>query len=347
MSRLLLISLLFSIQLCAQNKDGVQFIQEAKLQELHLSHKVFYEKGKLPARNFIVKDYRFDTSKVGYTDPGALISHYVKVKPDQDWSTILTTYFSENLDPSSPNTILIIIRSFWMQEGLIDELTNKKVVQKEWMTNGDMRGGSCEAALDIFLQADSVCMPLFKLEHTFLNFRKFKTANLDEWFFLPYDSMARRLFQKNIPSNWQQGKTVSSGTIRSVYAQRFSKPVLANRSLTRGVYLSFADFCKNKVSFTDFRFQSGKITDELYTGSRDNESLLTEYWGFYDGTQLFIRIGYNAFPAVPSGQTWEVYGAKHISNVHSNAQPGDLITVNRMTLFRKILQLNMETGEFY
>jgi hypothetical protein len=102
-----------------------------------------------------------------------------------------------------------------------------------------------------------------------------------------------------------------------------------------------------KISVTNFRFHPGKITDELYTGSGKDERLLTDYWGFYDGKQLFIRSGFNAFPAVRCGNSWEVYGAKHISNVHNNAQPGQLIRINSMELFRKIMQVNMETGVFY
>lgn len=331
----------------AQSTDGTKYMLNATPLSLDLNSKKFYEKITLPAKKIVVQDYRFDTTKIGYVDPGFTVSGYNKVNHSGSWTPLLNQYFSGNLDPNSPNELLIIIRSFWMQDGFMDELSNKKIMKTEWMGRSDLKGGSCKAALDIFLYADSACMPLLKLEATFLNFRKFKAGNLDEWFFLPYDSMARNLSKKNIPPNWQKGKTIPLSVVQAAYAQRFGKPVLSQPGFEKGIYMTFADFCNNKITRTDFRFKAGKITDELYIGDEKNETLLTDYWGFYDGKQLYIRCGFNAFPAVRSNNTWEVFGAKHLSNIHNNAQPGDLIRVNSMDIFRKILQLNMETGEFY
>ncbi|MEO5945709.1 MAG: hypothetical protein ABIP79_02755 [Chitinophagaceae bacterium] len=97
---------------------------------------------------------------------------------------------------------------------------------------------------------------------------------------------------------------------------------------------------------TNFKFTNGKVTDELYLVNNGKDELLTDFWGFNDGKKLFIKLGFNIFPAVPQQNTFEVFGAKHISNYHNNPKQGD-IKITSMDLDLKILQLNMETGKFF
>lgn len=98
---------------------------------------------------------------------------------------------------------------------------------------------------------------------------------------------------------------------------------------------------------SDFRLAKGKLTDQLYLIENGSETLLTEFWGFSDGINLFIKAGFNVYMAVRQQNSFEVYGGKYISNFQNNASQRDLIKINGIKVDRKILQLNMETGEFY
>jgi hypothetical protein len=52
--------------------------------------------------------------------------------------------------------------------------------------------------------------------------------------------------------------------------------------------------------------------------------LVPEYWGFCNGESLFIHTGFNAFEALKQQSTFEIFGAKHVSNYHNNPQQGDI-----------------------
>jgi hypothetical protein len=110
--------------------------------------------------------------------------------------------------------------------------------------------------------------------------------------------------------------------------------------------MTFEDFKKNKPVNVEFRLKRGNITDELYKGSGQNEELVTDYWGFFDGSSLYIKAGFSAFKAVRQQNTFEIYGAKQIGNYHDNPEPGG-ININSTAIERKILQVNMDTGELY
>ena len=122
-------------------------------------------------------------------------------------------------------------------------------------------------------------------------------------------------------------------------------------SLTqKGIYKSFDDFKNNTPWIVEFELKKGKITDELYVNSGTSSQVLPEYWGFYDGKQLFIKSGYNAFPAVQQQNSFEVYGSKFITHTQiafRNAITGVVWGASKKVLDKKILQLNMETGEFH
>lgn len=338
----------------AQKSEGLQYIENAEPRTFIFSDKQYYVPGKMPFGKIVVADYRFDTSKVGYITMGLGKSANKAIRPDKNWNSLLNHYFKAHLDPASPNTLFIVLRSFWMQEGILDEITSKKIIRKEWLNQRDMgvpgiknQGGNCKAAIDIFVCSDSLYQPLFKLEETFLNFNAYRPGNLDQWFYLPFDSMARRIASMDISNELSRKKKIPATAIQQFYTERLQLPVLQTGTLIRGIYLSFDDFRQQKLYTADFRLQKGRTTDELYIVQNGNESLLTEFWGFSDGSQLYIKAGFNVFPALRRQNTFEVFGAKHISNVHNNASSGDLIRINSMEVERKILQLNMDTGVFY
>lgn len=329
-----------------QERDFLKYIREAGQFKLSLFNKTFYnEELRLPISSIRVLDFRFDSSKIGYVDKGCAEAAYCRVVSAAGWNETIQNYFQKNIQPGSPNSLLIVIRKFWMQEGLVDELTNKKVVQSEWLSKKN-RGGVCKAGLDIFIQTGDQYQPLFKLDASFLHTYNYRAGRLDEWFFLPFDSVARRISGMKLAETLTGKRKISLPEIREFYSERQLLPVL-NEPIRKGVFLRFEDFQNNKPLETVFRISRGKLTDELYTGDKKNETIQAEFWGAYDGKDLYIRSGFNIFTAIRQQNSFEIFGAKHISNVHNDPSPGQLIRVNEMNVFLKILQMDMETGEFY
>ncbi len=342
----ILFFLIYFFPASAQKTDGREYILNATEYMPPLLGKAYYASGRLPFKQIIVKDYRFDTSKIGYVYNRGGPSGYYKIKLAYDWSALLTNYFRSNLDPSSGSSLFVVIKSYWMQEGVIDEITTKKVIQKSAFGASDA-DGNCKAVLDVYIQTDDILQPFFKIEDTFLNFYKFKTAKLGEWFFLPFDSMARKITASDVAAVLAGRRKLRIAEADSFYLKRFDLPVLKTGLLPKGIYLSFEDFKNNKILSADFRLQQGKITDELYLVQNEKENLITEFWGFSDGKDLFIKSGFNVYASVRQHNSFEVFGGKHISNYHNNPSQGDLLRVNSMSVDRKILHLSMETGKFY
>lgn len=329
-----------------QEKDYLKNIREAGQFNLSLLSKTFYKEDlRLPISGISILDYRFDSSKIGYVDKGCPEAAYCRVVAATGWNETLQNYFQKNIQPGSPHSLLIVIRKFWMQEGLVDELTDKKVVQSEWMSKKN-RGGVCKAGLDIFIRTGDQYQPLFKLDASFLHTYNYRAGRLDEWFFLPFDSVARRINGINLTETLTGKRKITLPEIQSFYSERQQLPVF-KEPIRKGVFLRYEDFQNNKPMETVFRISRGKLTDELYTGEKKNETILAEFWGAYDGKDLYIRSGFNIFQAIRQQNSFEIFGAKHISNVHNDPAPGQLVRVNEMNVFLKILQMDMETGEFY
>lgn len=330
----------------AQEKKGLKNIEEAGEISISLSGHPFYNENlSLPVRDIQVMDYRFDSSKIAYADKRCNGSAYCRVVNPLGWNNSLQNYFAPNLNPRSPYQLLIVIRSFWMQEGIQNELTEKKVIKTEWMSRREA-GGYCKAGLDVFIRQGDSCQALFKIDASFLHIINFRPGRLSDWFFLPFDSVARRLSQTDLTTALAGKRKISLQQIRDHYSSRLDIPVL-KEPLKQGIFMRFEDFKNNRPLETPFRIQQGKVTDELYMGVKEQESIVTDFWGAYDGKELYIYSGFNIFPAMRQQNSYEIFGSKHVEHVHNAPAAGQLIRVNEMNVYLKILHLDMESGRFF
>ena len=177
----------------AQKNDGTDYILNSQEFKTSFLEKSYYKDVKLPFNEIIIFDKRFDTSKLGYLKiPNIGKKAFGKIQLQRTWTAIINHYFRKNLNPSSTSKLIIYIRSFWMQEGALDEMTTKKVITKSILGKADAYGNS-KADIDIYVQTDTTLQALFKIEDVFLNYYKFTANKMDEWFFLPFDSLARTM----------------------------------------------------------------------------------------------------------------------------------------------------------
>lgn len=330
----------------AQKSEGLAFIKDAETYSASFASKSYYSHDNIPFRSIEVLDYRYDSSKIGYVEAALLGKKYYRIVPESGWADNLTRYFEKNLDLSADYTLAIVIRNYWMQEGFIEKITDKKVITRQ--SGPGNEGGTCTAGIDVYAKKDSLYQPLFKIDYDFLNFYNFKIARLEEWYFLPFDSMAKMLKAYNLEKAFTTRRKIYETEIRSFYTERLNNAAMIEYPTQKGIYLSFDDLKNNKILTTDFKVENGKVTDELYLIDGDSKQILTDFWGCFDGKTFFIKSGYNIFPALQQQNTFEVYGNKYISNVYSQYNSPDItITSSRMKIDKKILQINMETGSFF
>jgi hypothetical protein len=327
-----------------QSKERTDHIREAGSFKKDFLEKNSYPGEKIPFNRIIVYDYRYDSSKLGYLARVATGSAYSSIQSKHDWATNLNHYFRDILDPGSNRSLVFVIKTFWMQQGIIDETLNKKVVAKAAMERAD-QGGFCRAAIDVYIQTDSLT-PYFQVEDSFLELFNFRPGNLEAFYYLPFDSIARRI-KTTDPASLKKPKNRSLADVAAYYQKRTDLPILRDTITRRGIFRTFQDFKNNRPSEEKFKIRRSKLTDELYVVNGNEESLLIDFFGACDESGLYIKVGYGICTAVRSQNTFEVHGAKHISNYHNNPQQGELLRLNSMNLDRKILQLNMDTGIFY
>jgi hypothetical protein len=338
---------ILSVSLYGQKRDDNWRIEEAGTTSPSFENITYYKKQVLPFRDIIVLDKRYDSSKAGYANVLAGRSKYSRIVPKQSWSVIINNYFKKNLDPASSQSLVFIIRSFWIQRGAIEELTSKKVVTKAAFGSTDF-GGNCKAAIDVYVQTDSSLQPLFQVDTSFISLiSNFNKNTVENFFFLPFDSVARKIATLKIEEVISRKRKLSWKEVNDHYSSRLNFPVLTEQSINKGIYFTFNDFKNNKPYATSIRFREGKLTDELYITENGKEELVVNYWGFCDNEgNLYIKSGFNAFKAIRQQNTFELYGAKYVSNYHNNPAQGD-IRISSYSLDEKILQVNMDNGKLF
>lgn len=215
------------------------------------------------------------------------------------------------------------------------------------MTGSIDEGGYVTSALDVYVQNDSSLWGLFKIDTSFINLASNYNKNrLEDFFFLPFDSIARRISTMPVPDVLATRRKLSWEEVNTYYDKRFDLPVLKDTGIKKGIFLRFDDFKNNKPMEGPFKFVNGKVTDELYIVSKDHEELVSKYWGFFDGNSLYIQTGLSAFKAIRQQDTFELYGAKQVTNYHNNGRQNDF-NVSGYSVDKKILQVNMSTGKIY
>lgn len=331
----------------SQNRDETRIIRQAGTAMYSFDDVRYFRTGSIPFREIIIVDQRFDTTKLGYVNSNQ------KVKLGKGWTDILNSYFKNNLDPNAERSLVIFIKSFWMQKGIVEKIVHKKIVTRDIFGSSEFgeigaqrisNSGSVTCNLEIFSKTGDDYQALYRIDTFFLNpITSFNRARLREYFFLPFDSVFQKTSKTDIQSLLSKRKKHTADEVANAYQKRRTIPLLTEAAPRKGIYYTFKDFRENKPGDPSFRFREGKLSDELYS---ESGQLITDYWGFSDGTDLYIKAGFSAFKAVRQHDTFEIFGSLYVANYHDNPVPGG-INLRSTAIDRKILQLDMETGGFY
>jgi hypothetical protein len=248
--------------------------------------------------------------------------------------------------------MVIIVKTFWLQQEY--DLTEDNVAIKSGNFYYPLGNAVCLVDFEVFCQTGNELRALLKLDYEF-DLSSYRKKRLDEVSLIAFDSVAGKMQSIPVDELLARKKVFTWEELDKAYAKRFDLPVLTTVSPSKGVFMTFEDFRQGKIGHSDFAFRKGSLTDELYIKSGNNETLLLEFWGFFDGKDYYIKLGHNFFKLLRQNNTFDFMGAKNLTRYSSNFDnySGRGVTSNgRLTIVQtkldlKPLQIDMQTGEVY
>lgn len=299
---------------------------------------------KLPFASITVTDVRFDTTKLGYltasikeNERRICLSNAGK----QIGSYLTDHYASDSV--VNGEKIFAFIKKLWIDDVGVDSVRYGFFFKIEY-----------------YLNREECFYPLYRFDTAMVMHGELSTWGT--WINKGLIASARKLFHTN-QVNLDQLKCYSLRQIDSFNYAPKNIPILTERILRKGVYLSFYQFKNNKPAYRDFGINADEDFDILYVqGKNLKDSAINDAWGFCDGSKLFIRVGQNFYPLHRVDHNFEYYGIDKTGN-HSRFpySPGsrylDPLSAGIDMGFRKLMsrietdverlslyQLDMETG---
>ena len=353
MTRLILVWIFIFNHLIAYPQLTVNDLKNSETYIIH-PNALKWDNKSLPFKNVVVIDNRFDTSKLGYKK---VFSKYQKMKTTKGLAETIQqkihTAIQNSMDTLSSGSLYIFINHLWIQQTTNRELSKRRISQPN--TNYDTNFVSCNATIESYILDKELFYPLLKIDST-ISVMGVLWSQVDKSISIPFQLLLDELAAMDLN---RKRKPVPSSVLSDHYKARLKYPILNSDSYLKGVYLNYRDFLNNKVTYPFFEVEYGRVTDELYVVDNGNKRLQDKLWGFNDGENIFIKIGFNFFELSRENFTYELIGAKVLkqnASLMKTNSGGDLFSlgIDNIRSERKIristyrpLQLNMDTGEPY
>jgi hypothetical protein len=318
--------------------------------QLELKSAKNLEKATLPFKALRVLDKRFDSSKLGY----AFFSlQYKNILLNSSLSTGIEDYFKDNFicTPASDKILVIVLRTLWMHEMKsgeedIEDFNNETRSISKYILKADiysLQNNSYQALARI----DTVFKDILPLK----NISAQLLAN-------SLNYTARKISSLNLEQLSITKTKISEKDVMNYYDQRFKKPRIIHDTLQRGIYLNFNDFLNNHPTLYKFTLEQDEESDYLYIEENGEEKLFTDFWGFSDGDNLYVKLGFNFFKLTRDNNTYSFWGCRQA--VHKTPSRnknrvvrymafGNLANLRSAKLknILRPMQLDMETGSAY
>jgi len=335
--------------LVAQKSHDISLL---KTQSLKNDASQFSDSFLVPFNKIEVMDLRFDTSKIGYAIYNSKNNHtrFVTAGGVEGYlNKRLNDYFKANLDAGSSNTLVIVLKKLWLEYGSTNMMLRSKDVPDESKWSISNRNAVCLADIDAFVKTGESYQALLRLTH---NFTIERVNDYSDCHLLlkAFDSLVRSIRTMDVVKVTSSKKKFTVEDLNINYRKRFDIPVLTAPQFNRGIYYSFDDFRNNKPSHPDFTFKTFEISTEVTIMEAGHEKTVTDYWGFCDGKDLYVKPRYLTFKALRQGNTFDFLGSLEGKNTPFYIPvPGTFLVIKtNTTLINFIpLQVDMETGKVY
>jgi len=325
---------------CAQSRPNDFIIVEPS--------SIVYNK-KLPFRNIEIIDSRFDTGKIGYQLKGYT---YEKLLITPNLASVIQKKLNEglknNFDSSINTTLLIVVKNLWIQGPVIENDGSPK--------------DQCLSKLELYMKEDETFYPIKRIDSIYTD--KHSAIHFGETLvMMPFQNSLKKIEAIN-SKKIQSLRKLNWNDVKEFNEREFQKPILKTMGLKKGIYLSFNDFLKNRIDEKPFEVKFGKLSDQLYLIDNKEKKLFTEFWGFCDGSKLYVNAQLNFYELIRNGNGFEFWGNEQVvkQNYNPRFQPASRsmpsIAAGLLTygieklkfsepMNKRPFQINMETGEAY
>lgn len=260
----------------------------------------------LPFRSVQIIDGRPDTTKVGF---GMKWGHFQKVVVEGGATNriqdLVQLALNSSIEPPINQSLLIVIRQLWVHEPSYKEQLekNSNIAAHEQPS----MYSECKSKLEVYMKKEDVYIPLFRIDSNFRFDHSIKNKGGSN-IIAPFSYCLEKLSRLNYVKVAESSQRLSLSQIEAYNKKRVDQPIFSNTLWQRGIYLTYADFLNNKITTKEFVVELEDLTDQLYLVDNGQKRLFDDFWGFCDGKQLFVRSGFNYYPLVKQGNTYEFIG---------------------------------------
>jgi hypothetical protein len=353
-----LLFILLALALISRAQSASNQLEKIRTVSLQLKEIRFDQ--PLPFSSIQVVDSRPDTTKLGYGLKRCYYKVVVEGSTTDHIQHLLTRSIGRNFDPTAGQSLLVVIRHLWAKD-----LSSLEMDERNLDVNAKtpvLEYSECTAKLEVYAQRKNGYVPLFRVDSVF-SLQRYIHKEGDVLLSAPFAWCLQKLTRLNYTKIAASAQRLTWEQIREHNARPLRHPIFSDTSRQQGIYLCYLDFLNNRVVKKEFVVESGGYSDELYVVENGSRHLLTDFWGFCDGSKLFIRQKRSFHELVRRGNTFEFIDDFHFvrgsgTSRVTGSNPTEIMTslglqalssaagsIKNVEL--KPCQLNPETGKPY
>lgn len=303
----------------------------------------------LPFSGVRILDQRFDTSKLGYLLNGSTFNKAALHNNASTLEQYMNTHY--RWQSKDANQLLLVVRTLW--------ITNRRAGEgTEHNESKDSKfQGSLVVKIDAFASSAGGCKALKRIDSTMVS-EPITKSNAGNILAELTQTILEKFAGMDVAATINGKKLIPLAEIETHYRSFHDKLAIKQPSAIRGIYVSFNDFLNNRPKIESFTLEQTESADYLYLEVGNEQVLFTDFWGFHDGQNLYIRVGTNFFKLFKDQEAYSFTGclqsvhktkARSQGRIVRNLIWGNLGEAHQSRLVNLLrpMQVNMETGGVY
>lgn len=259
----------------------------------------------LPFGTIRILDSRFDTTKLGYVRTGYNDHKLIIEKGLTAFEKLLNQSAGQQPNSYPRPQLLLVVKKLW----LTGESAATKGVRPliDWRSNVYIDFVRYRAKIEVYLEKDSVFIPLRRFDSTF-SFSSLRTKRLGDLLMLPFSTLLSTVDSLNWNDVLKNGRRLQFRDIHQYNQKRQMLPILEERQLKSGLYLTFQDFIHNRITPYPIQIVNEREVHHVYIVANGERTLAPTHWGLCDGQNFMINKGMRLYTLVRQGNAFDFFG---------------------------------------
>ena len=341
-----LLALTSFVYCCSQSYE--KFIIDLKNKELET-------KTSIPFSVIKILDSRYDQSNIGCIVKHLNFKGISEGRMEAIFPDSLKTYLPEalnnvlQLDRSSPDTLVILIKTFRLVDYIVDEVVNKYDPKLLLNLSASFYNLNSNNYRKIFSIDDILDQRLNRSKYI-------DRKNIAD---LRANALVEVLSVIFKNKKWRpSGLAFSKMEVEQGLKKRFDLPILTEKVIHAGLFKTFAEFKNNKPSVTHIKAVYKKNTLIELRDSVNEKIDLLKYWGAADGNKNYIVFRGDLCELITSDRSFKFKSYREKDDLKGNPTYGDYATeygllpsaimkMSQQGALPENFYLNMDTGEVH